>query len=244
MHPVICHIGPVSIYSFGVMVALAAVVCSVLMGREARRLNIGQEEVYDLVFWAAAGGIIGARLFFIALNFSTFWSDPKEIIMIQNGGLAWQGGLLGGALATGLLTRRKGWDMPVIADLAAPYLALGHAIGRIGCFLNGCCYGKEIAWGIYFPVHGAHLHPTQLYEFALLVILFAVLKGLRASFEKRPGMLFVLYVICASAIRFAVEFFRADHQPLFLQLSIFQYVSIGFFLAGLGLIFYLRKRHG
>ena len=243
MHPVICHIGPVFIYSYGVMVALAAVVCSLLMAREARRLRIEANDIYDLVFWAALGGIIGARMFFITLNFPDFLGNPKEIVMIQHGGLAWQGGFLGGALASWLVMRQKKWAVCVMADFIAPYLALGHAIGRVGCFLNGCCYGKEFAWGIFFPVHGARLHPTQLYELVLLVILFIALKRLRTSFEKIPGMIFSLYVVCSSAIRFIVEFFRADHHPLLFQLSIFQYVSAGFFLIGLLMIFYLRKDH-
>lgn len=240
MYPTLFQIGPVAIHSFGVMVALAVFVCGYLMGRDARPLGIRSEEIFDFVFWAAVGGIIGARLFFIFLNGEFFLENPSEIIMLQRGGLAWQGGFVLGAAAAIVFLKRKGWSGWTMADLGAPYLALGHAIGRIGCFLNGCCYGKEAAWGIYFPVHEAHLHPTQLYEAAALTVLFFLLKAARTRMP-RPGQVFAIYVIAASVIRFVVEFFRADHELLAFGLSVFQYVGIGFFFAGWGLLLIVRR---
>lgn len=243
MHPIICRIGPVEVYSFGVMVAVAAVLCSLLMVREGRFFGIAAEEIYDLVFWAAMGGILGARIFYVFLNLPFFLSDPLEIFMLNRGGLAWQGGLLVGAIAVVVFIRRKKRPVLFMADFMAPYLALGHAIGRIGCFLNGCCYGKEFPHGIYFPVHHAVLHPTQLYESVVLFILFFVLMRLRKVAVENPGMVFSGYVMAASLIRFMVEFFRADHQPLLFDLSVFQYVSILFFLAGAVMFVWVRKKH-
>ncbi len=243
MYPTICYIGPVAIYSYGVMVAVAALVCSFLMVRDGRSLGITSEEIYDLVFWAAVGGIVGARIFYILLNLPFFLADPLEMVMLHHGGLAWQGGLVFGSLAVGVVIKKSQRPFFVMADFIAPYLALGHAIGRIGCFLNGCCYGKEASWGIYFPVHDAHLHPTQLYECAALIGLFFVLKILRQRWEKQPGLVFVGYLTLSALIRFIIEFFRADHQPLLLNLSVFQYVSVFFFVLGLGIFFVVRRKN-
>ena len=243
MHPTICKIGPVSIHSYGVMVALSAVICSVLMAREAKRLSIRAQEIYDLVFWVLLSGIVGARIFYIFLNFKFFLANPGEVLMIQRGGLAWQGSVVMGFLAVVFFIKRAGWRLPVILDFLGPYLALGHAIGRIGCFFNGCCYGKEFHWGIYFPVHQARLHPTQLYEMILLIVLFFVLKRIQKPLEKIPGQVFALYLMTASAVRFGVQFFRADYEPFFFGLGIFQYMSLFFFAAGLGWLVYMRRKH-
>ena len=243
MFPEICRIGGVAVYSYGLMLALAVVVCSFFLSRDAKKmLGLEQEEVLDLVFWTILAGIVGARVFYIILNLKFFIEDPKEIFMLQHGGLAFQGGLIFGILAAVWIILRKGWPFWKTADVIAPYLALGHAIGRIGCFLNGCCYGKSVAWGIYFPVHEAHLHPTQLYASALLLIIYVLLK----KFQKvglPAGAVFSLYLMLASVKRIGVEFFRADHEALFWGLSVFQWVSIGVFISGAILWFYLKGKH-
>ncbi len=244
MFPEIVRIGGVVIYSYGLMLAAAIVVCSVLLSKDAKRaLGIEQDAVLDLVFWTMIAGILGARLFYILLNLPFFIENPQEIIMLQHGGLAFQGGLVLGALCAAWIIRRKGWPFWKMTDLIAPYLALGHAIGRIGCFLNGCCYGRPADWGIYFPVHEAHLHPTQVYDTVLLTAVFFILKKFQKSGLKDGGT-FALYLVFASAERVAVEFFRADHEVLLFGLSIFQYVSIVIFLGGAALWFYLKGNNG
>ncbi|MEW5895176.1 MAG: prolipoprotein diacylglyceryl transferase, partial [Candidatus Omnitrophota bacterium] len=212
MHPTLCRVGPLTIYSFGVMVALAAIICSVLMARESVRRGYRSSEVVDFVFWTVLSGIVGARIFYVLLNISFFLKHPLQIVLIHEGGLAWQGGFFLAGVFVFVFIKKKHWPLWQTADFIAPYLALGHAIGRIGCFLNGCCYGREVPWGIYFPVHDAHLHPTQLYESLSLFILFFLLK----YFQKKTqaGQTFAFYLIAASFIRFIVEFFRADHVPL------------------------------
>ncbi len=232
MFPKICTIGPFTVYSYGLMLAVAVLVCARLMIRDARRYRIAPEKIYDLVFAAVIGGIIGGRIFYILLNISFFVSHPFEIVMLHHGGLAWQGGLMGGVISTLWFIRRYRLPLAQTLDLVAPYIALGQAIGRIGCFLNGCCYGREVSWGLYFPVHRAHLHPTQLYAAGGLLVIFFVLKKFR-QVSKVPGQVLVLYLVLASSQRFVVEFFRADHDVAFAGLSIFQIVSILILLAGL-----------
>jgi phosphatidylglycerol:prolipoprotein diacylglycerol transferase len=236
MYPVICQIGPFPIYAFGLMFLLALVVCSFLLAREAKTKGLSSEEIYDFVFWVVIGGIIGARVFFIGLNFQFFVENPAEIIKLNKGGLAWQGGLILGLLAGILYSWRLKVPMFFMADLAVPYLALGQAIGRLGCFLNGCCYGRPVAWGIYFPAHDARLHPTQLYDFGGLVLIFFILKFSQRFFQKQ-GQVFSFYLVLASLERFVNEFFRADHTVAYAGLSIFQLVSILLFFSGTVLLF-------
>lgn len=232
----------ITIYSYGLMLAIGVILCTFLLVNDARREKIRAEIIFDLVFWAVVGGIIGARLFYILLNYSYFIEHSEEIIMIQNGGLAWQGGLILGAVMTVSFIRKRKLFLPAILDLLAPYLALGQAIGRVGCFLNGCCFGKPVEWGIYFPVHDAYLHPTQLYLSGGLLIIFLILKRYQRSSEI-PGLVFASYLILASCLRFGVEFFRADHEVLFLGLSIYQYVCFGVLMSAFLFSFVMLMKH-
>ncbi len=241
MFPKICTIGPFTIYSYGVMFALAVGVCCWLIQRDSRRWGIEPDQIGDFAFWVILSGILGARIFYIFLNLDYFWEDPKEMIMIQNGGLAWQGGFLGGILAGLTYVHKKKLPLLKTIDLAAPYIALGEAIGRIGCFLNGCCYGREVSWGIYFPVHHARLHPTQLYAAFSLAIVFFILKRFQ-NVSRIPGQVFALYLMLAGTQRFVNEFFRGDHDVAYAGLSVFQWVSLVIISGGIVLYFVFKKR--
>lgn len=240
MHPILFVIGPVTIYSFGFALAVAFLVCAFLMSRDARRLNISADTVYDFVFWTALAGIVGSRLFYVLLNLDIFVENPLEFFQIQHGGLAWQGGLIVGVPAAILYLKRKKLPVLAILDLASPYAALGQAIGRIGCFLNGCCYGRPADWGPYVPLYQAHLHPTQIYESAGLLIVFFILKKMSVG-KSFPGMLVAAYLLSAASLRFIVQFFRYDYDPVFLGLGLFQWICVGVFLAALVLFNYLKK---
>ena len=240
MHPILFTIGSLTIYSYGVMLALAVLVCTYLLSREAGRYNIPRDTAYDLVFWCILWGIIGARIFYIFIAWPYYMNNLIEILMLQKGGLAWQGGFLGGALAGVWFVHRKKLSLKPVMDWAAPYIALGQSIGRIGCFLNGCCYGKPVAWGIYYPVHEARLYPTQLFEMAGLFIIFLILKYAQTK-PHQAGFIFILYLWLAAIERFIVEFYRADHDLLWLGLSLAQFVALGVFAAGLILMKVFKK---
>jgi len=139
------------------------------------------------------------------------------------------------------MVKRKSLSIARSMDLFAPYIALGQAIGRIGCFLNGCCYGKPVSWGIFFPAHQMHLHPTQLYSSLGLFIVFAVLMQYKKD-VKYSGGVFVLYLVLASVQRFIVEFFRADHTGVLWSFSIFQIVSLCILAAALYANTYFTRR--
>ena len=237
MYPTICTIGPITIYSYGVMMALAFFICSWLLSRDACRFNLSSEVVSDMIFWIVISGLLGARLFFIVLNWDYFRENPVEIFMIQHGGLSWQGGFILGSGAGLYLVRKRSLPLLPVVDLFAPYIALGQAIGRIGCFLNGCCYGKEVAWGMFFPVHQARLHPTQIYESLGLLGVFFILKKCQ-QLKHGAGDIFFLYLFLASMLRFIVEFFRGDPAPVLGGLRIFQVISLGITL----LAVYVRVR--
>ncbi len=239
MFPTICQIGPFTVYSYGLMLAVAVIVCTFLLRKDAQRAGINPDLMSDLVFWLVIGGIIGARIFYILTYLPTFIENPLEIIMIQHGGLSWQGGLILGCLSGIWFVKRHKLDLLKILDLTAPYLALGQAIGRIGCFFNGCCYGKEVSWGMYFPNLGERVHPTQIYDALGLLILFFVLKGYSKHVAMK-GKVFVAYLLLAPFLRFVIEFFRADHTETYLGLSLYQIVCVA--LIGVSVILNRRLK--
>lgn len=232
MHPILFTIGPFTVYTYGVMLAVAVLVCSYLLSRDAMAYNMSRDASYDLVFWCLVGGIMGARVAQIFIEWPYYSRHLWETVMLQKGGLAWHGGFLGGFLAGLWFVCRRKLKLRFVLDLVSPYLALGQAIGRIGCFFNGCCYGKPVSWGIYFPSYEARLHPTQLYETAALLAIFIILTYAR-NLKHRPGFIFILYLLLASVERFVVEFYRADHAVLYLGFSLAQYITLGIFVFGL-----------
>ncbi len=243
MFPVICHIGPFAVYSYGLMLALGVLSASFLTAQEAFKRGIPKDVVYDLAFWVVLWGILGARLFYCLLNFDYFLQFPLEILMLQKGGLAWQGSLLTGALAGILFIRKKKLPLWTVLDIAAPFIALGHAIGRVGCFLNGCCYGQAPAWGVYFPVWHQRLIPTQIYMSFGELAVFLILRVLQQRGGQPQGRLFLLYLLLSSVERFIVEFYRADHVVLWGGLSIFQYICAGIVILALVINSFLPHQH-
>ncbi len=240
MHPILLTIGPFTVYSFGLALAVAVVVCSWLMAKDAVRSGISKDTVYDFVFWVALSGILGSRIFYILLNLDFFIQSPSELWKIQNGGLAWQGGLILGFSAALIFLRKKKLPVFKFLDMASPYAALGQAIGRVGCFLNGCCHGSHAQWGPFCPVHQDRLHPTQIYESVGLVIIFLILKRFNGS-DHPAGRTFTVYFMLAAALRFVVQFFRYDYDPIFLGIGLFQIICIVVFIASAAFYFSLKK---
>lgn len=241
MHPIICKIGPLTIYSYGLMLALAFAISIFLLRKEAANQHFNVVKILDLVFWSLLIGIIGGRVFYILFNLNYFQGNPREAIMLHHGGLIWYGGLLFAFCFA--LVYLKINKLPVLKtlDLCAPYIALGQALGRIGCFLNGCCYGKPVSWGIYFPSHNARLHPTQLYSFVDLLVIFLILRWRQRS-SKVDGAVICLYFLLASAERFIIEFFRGDSSSFFLGLTSFQVISLSILSIAIYANLYLYSR--
>jgi phosphatidylglycerol:prolipoprotein diacylglycerol transferase len=223
---------PYAIFSYGVMLTLAVLAGVVLLLRRGRARGYHSDTMLDFAMALLLGGLVGARAVSVWEDWSVYAANPIEILNIRGGGLSWHGSIIGGLLGILWFARRNRLQMLGLLDLVSPSLALGHAIGRIGCFLNGCCEGRPttVPWAFTFP-DAIELkppfvprHPTQLYELFGELIILAVL--LRFERKARPaGTLFYLYLVLYAVLRFVVEFFR--EEPLLAGgLDLAQYASI------------------
>jgi phosphatidylglycerol:prolipoprotein diacylglycerol transferase len=245
MHRILFEIGPVTVYSYGLLVAAGFLIASVMILSDSRKLGLARDSVFDCLIAILAGGIVGGRLLFVALHWQYYFESPLSIFMLTEGGMAFHGAL-GGALLAGIITARiKKLPFWKTADLIAPYIALGQAIGRIGCFLNGCCYGKITTSGIgvMFPGESVLRVPTQIYSSFFLLILFIILIKLRSR-GIFSGFVFSMYIILYSIFRFFIEFFRGDNPAVLYGLTLAQLISIFLILCGTIMLAVLSKaRH-
>ena len=244
MLPEICHIGPFTIYSYGLMLVLAFFVSAYLASRQAAKVAINADKVFNLFFFIFIAGIIGSRVFYVLSNLVFYLQHPLEIIMLQHGGMAIFGGIIFGTGFGCLFIKKNKMDLLQTLDLLAPFIALGQGIGRIGCFLNGCCYGKASAFGIYSPVSGQVLIPTQLYSSLLMFLIFFILRYMQNR-GHLPGQILYFYFFFYSVKRFFIEFFRNDSQRIFHALTLFQLLSLAMFFFSLLMIirlFFVKKK--
>lgn len=244
MRPVLFEIGPFIVYSYGFMLMIAFLLSILVAVREAKARAIAVESVYDLAFWLLVGGLIGARLSFVFYNWPLFVHNPLEALAFWEGGLSFYGGLAGGLVAGLSFVYWKNLFLEDVLDIAGLSLPLGISIGRIGCFLNGCCYGKptQLPWGVSFPALGFKAHPTQLYEllYAFLIFLFVYFFRYRIG----RGNVFFVFLLLYSFFRFLNEFLRVN-PPFILGLSGSQIVSIlAFVFSALLLTYRLRRGKG
>ena len=232
-----------TLYTFGMMVALAFIVAGWLGARRLRELGKPTEWSSELVLSALVGGVVGAKLWWLAEESPTF-GEGFLSALFSPAGLVWYGGLAGGTAAVLLWTRLRRADPRMVADLAAPALALGYAIGRIGCQLAGDGdYGvpSDVPWAMAYPDGTVptteEVHPTPVYEALAMGAVAAVLWRLRDSMA--PGGLFALYLVLAGVQRFLVEFVRRNEAVL-LGLSLAQFVSLAMIVAGVAWLLSLR----
>lgn len=240
MHPIICQIGPFSIYSYGFMLVMAFIVSSALAKQEAEKRNINPEFIFNFLFSVFVLGIIGARIFYVAQHIWYYFKNPVEIVMLQHGGLSWFGGLILGAISGFFYLKKAKLPILKTLDLIIPFVALGQALGRIGCLLNGCCFGKVSRFGIYFQAHESILIPTQAYSSLLLIVIFIILRIMQKK-NLPAGEIFFTYLLLYSVKRFFIEFLRADNEAIFFGLTLFQLLSIGMFCLALTKLFLFPK---
>ncbi|MGB9667858.1 MAG: prolipoprotein diacylglyceryl transferase [Thermosulfidibacteraceae bacterium] len=248
MHPYI-NIGFVEIPSYGVMLAIAFIVSLVIASKRAEKEGIEPNLILDLAFWVAFFGILGGRLYFVVEHFNYYLQKPWEVFYLWQGGLGIYGALVLGFTAGVFYLKRKGLPFLKVADIAFSVLPIGQGIGRIGCFLAGCCYGSycEYPIGVIFrdprslaPI-GVRIWPTQLFESALCFLIFIYLSFVFNK-SKKDGEIMFLYFILYGFVRFVVEFFRGDPRTYLGLISTPQFFSILFIIIGIaGLIFINRK---
>ena len=233
-HPVLLNLGFLKIYSWGFMVAIAFIAATILAAREAKRKNISSEKIYSLVTYIIIGAIIGSRIGYVLFNPTNF----LDIFKFWEGGLSFHGGFVGGVLFGFFYIKKNNLKFWEITDICAPSIPLAQAIGRIGCFLRGCCYGIEttLPWGVNYL--GKIRHPTQLYSSLALLGIFIFLS--KQKYKKNfKGSLFLTYIIIYSVFRFFIEFIRVEPRILF-GLTGAQLVSI--VLVGISLFLFSKFR--
>lgn len=215
MHPVIFNLGPLEIRTYGVLIAIGFLVAIYSAAYLAEKNGIKKEIIYDLGFVIIISSVIGARLLYVFVWYKYYLNNFLEIFMVWKGGLVFYGGLIGAVIGGTIFIKKNKFSVLKIGDICMPFVALAHSIGRIGCFYNGCCYGRvDEKCGIIFPVIGdnkPHL-PTQIYESILNFINFLVLILIYKKLKKIQGLVFYLYFFNYAIIRIIIELFRGDEE--------------------------------
>ncbi len=240
-------LGPLHLKTFGMLFALAFIAIGLLLARRLRELGKPGDWAYEIGFAALVGGLVGARLYWLLQN----WSSTRHDVLgslFGGSGLVWYGGVIGGALAVLAWARWRGMLGLGLLDLCAPGLALGYAVGRVGCQISGDGdYGKPWngPWAMAYPRGEVptveRVHPTPIYESLAMGLAALVLWHLRDRF--RPGALFALYLVWAGVERFLVEFIRRNVEVV-AGLTVPQLESLGIVVAGAAWLLVLRARGG
>ncbi len=218
MYPVLVQLGPFELRSYGVVVALSFLLGLWLSGKEAKRKGLDPALIQDFAFYGLLGGIVGARLYFVALSEPAYYlSKPWEILAIWHGGLGIIGALAGGCLVAIWYCRKKNISIWRFADTLAPGASLGQTAGIFACLLNGDSYGKstDVAWAITYTDPRAmaplnvSLHPVEIYEMAAYFLVFLLVWTTRKKY-RTDGFVLLTYLAGYGLARFAVEFFRGN----------------------------------
>ncbi len=235
--PYVFSVGGVKIHVYGLMIAIAVIVAAFAAQRLARRKGVPEDAVWSLALWGLFAGVVGARAIYVLFDLPYFAAHPREILSISEGGLSIHGAFLGGALVCLLVARRHGVGFWRLADVVAPSLALGEAIGRIGCDI----YGKPADAGVLFAriVGGQAYYNIPLYTGVASLVVFLILW--RWWDLKPDGRLFLRYVALFSVTRFFIEFYRTS-QSAFGLMTVAQLTSIILAFAAVAAGWYLSRR--
>ena len=238
MHPILFEAGGLTIYSYGVLLAAAYLLGLQFALMRARSRGLDSQRVMDLGIWIILSALAGAKLLLLIVDFDQFTANPRDLLSLARSGGVFYGGLIAAVVVALIYLRRHHMPLWTTTDVFAPGIALGHIVGRMGCLLAGCCFGKpaSVPWAITFSDPAAQaisgtplgmpLHPTQLYEAGAeaLILIFLLL------FERRgrsfPGRTFWSYMLLYGVSRFVVELYRGDSRGVvFGTLSTSQFVS-------------------
>ena len=227
MDNILFTIGPLSVTLLGVSSALGVLAGMYVTGREARRVGWDSDVISNAIFVVIAGALIGARVYYaVVFAPESFLANPLRLFAFHEGGLSIQGGLIGGMLGVAIYARAKRLSFWKTADIFAPGVILGQAIGRVGCDVFGIEASAGLPWAV--SAGGPALHPVQLYESMLNYLLFLGLWSLRHRL-RRNGDLFLVYVMAFAFNRFVVEFFRINPEALGL-LTVAHVTSVAMFI--------------
>jgi phosphatidylglycerol:prolipoprotein diacylglycerol transferase len=240
----VSHLGPIPINWYGITLALGFLVGGWLVWRWAPKYKVPRESIEGLLLWIIVGSVVGSRIYYVVQNdFDSYISQPWRIIAVWEGGLAFFGGLFGGTIAAYLYTRRAKLQFSRVADLFAPAIPIGAAIGRITCGLAGMDYGTptRLPWGVvytnpnsYAPLDGIPRHPDQYYELLGDLIIAGVLIKMRGKFP--DGVLFLLYLILFSVLRFFIFFVRGSVEAVAFGLKNAQWTALAILILAVPLL--------
>jgi phosphatidylglycerol:prolipoprotein diacylglycerol transferase len=237
MHPILFSIGPFTIYTYGVLLAAAYLVGLKLAMVRARSRYLDSTRVLDLGVWIIISALVGAKLMLLVVDFQYFRANPAELVSLARSGGVFYGGLILAVIVSIWYIRRQGLPLWTTCDVFAPGIALGHVVGRLGCLMAGCCFGKpaDVPWAITFtdpaasvngtPL-GVPLHPTQLYEAGAELVILGLLLATERRGRPFPGRTFWTYMLLYAVSRYVVEFYRGDPRGVVLGMSTSQFISL------------------
>lgn len=249
MHPDLFSIGPLTVHTYGVFVAIGFLAGIFIAIRTGKKAGIDPNKVLDMGFIIIVSGIVGSRIAYIFISFSHYMDNPADIFKLWKGGLVFSGGLVLVIIVTVWYARRNKFNILTIGDLWAPAAAIGQAIGRVGCFFAGCCYGKpsDLPWCIVFTNPKAMatlnipLHPAQLYSSLSSFIIFIVLLILQSK-KKFEGQVFIWFLILHSTARLFLEKFRGDSRGIIItnDFSMTQMLALLILIGAVTALFLLK----
>jgi phosphatidylglycerol:prolipoprotein diacylglycerol transferase len=253
MYPRLFELGPITVYTYGVLLAAAYLFGLKLAMVRAKAQGLDANRVLDLGIYIIISALIGAKLLLLVTDFRTFTANPRELLTLARSGGVFYGGLILAVTVALIYIRRIGLPLWTTCDVFAPGIALGHVVGRFGCLFAGCCYGKPttLPWGITFrdpfaaanvgtPL-GTPLHPTQLYEAGAELLILIVLLVTERKGKPFPGRTFWLYMLLYAVSRFIIEFYRGDERGTVGIFSTSQFISIILAPLAIAMLVYLRR---
>jgi len=256
MHPILFEIGGFTVYSYGVLLAAAYLLGLQFALVRARARGLDSQRVMDLGIWIIISALAGAKLLLLIVDFKQFTQSPRALLDLLRSGGVFYGGLIAAVLVALLYLRRHKLPLWTTTDVFAPGIALGHSVGRLGCLMAGCCFGRpaSVPWAITFTnpaaaaqgtTLGVPLHPTQLYEAGAEALILVFL----LAFERRgrgfPGRTFWTYMLLYGVSRFIIEFYRGDSRGVVLGvLSTSQFVSVILVPLSIVMLFMLGRARG
>jgi len=249
MHPILVEFGFIKIFTYGLLVATGFFAGIVLAARQGQKEGLDPQKILDLCFYLLIASILGGRLLYVIVEYKYFVANPMEVLKFWKGGLVYYGGLIA-AVGVAWYCMQK-FELPFwkTADVLAPSIAIGQAIGRWGCFFAGCCYGvrTDAPWAITFtnpdslaPLN-VPLHPTQIYLSLNALVIFGVLMWMRNR-KRFDGQVLLTYGILYSIGRFIIEFFRGDERGYAIPDMLSTSQFIGLFVLGLSILFWVRRK--
>jgi phosphatidylglycerol:prolipoprotein diacylglycerol transferase len=255
MYPRLLELGPLTVYTYGVLLAAAYLLGLKLAMVRAKARGLDQARVLDLGIYIIISALVGAKLLLFITDFRTFVDNPRELLTLARSGGVFYGGLILAVIVALWYIRRIGLPLWTTCDVFAPGIALGHVVGRLGCFFAGCCYGKPttLPWAITFtdPYAASNvgtplnipLHPTQLYEAGAEALILILLLATESRGRRYPGRTFWLYMLLYAISRYIIEMFRDDPRGTVFMFSTSQFISIILAPLAVVMLVYLGRRH-